>query len=336
MIINNSKSLSIQRTPSTAFRGAINYTCSKNDTFTKSPSCEKKEPNKTRMLTAGMLIAVGLTAACAVIMRRRARPDSNVAASAGITRDSLKTFSREQILENYLTFLDYAPKQETLAHLDSIGENGKKIAEQYYNGDAFNYVSHNGEFSNNPLYANLLLNVLENHKETQKLNETALRLSKKYDEISTVIRTHVPNLEPSLQDNPYNNYTIDTNNYLSSDIKVFVLRDLIKKKYYSSLPSSPSEYCLQDPLASQKAREELIDTHLGWDLLNKTYSNDYSTSYRLINRIADSLNFNTEETDLINRLSQAERLTGRDSEVHSYEFAELGKAVRQKFGLTVD
>lgn len=336
MIINNTKNTGLYNTPSTAFRGAINYTCSKNDTFTKKQTCAKKEADKTRMLTAGVIIATGMTAACAIIMRRRAHSNSTVSASAGITTDSLKTFSREQILENYLTFLDYAPKQETLNHLNSIGENGKKIAEQYYNGDAFNYVTHNGEFSNNPLYTNLLLNILDNPNETQKLNETALKLSKKYDEISTVIRRHIPNLETSLQDNPYNNYTIDTNKSLSSDIKVFVLRDLIKKKHYSILSSSSDRYCLKDPYTSQKAREELMDTHLGWDLLNKGYSDDYSTSYRLINRVTEGLSFNPEETALIHRLSQAERLTGRDSELHSYELAELGKTVRQKFGITID
>ena len=82
---------------------------------------------------------------------------------------------------------------------------------------------------------------------------------------------------------------------------------------------------------SKKVQEELIDTHLGWDLLVKQYSqDDFSTSHRLIDYVEKNFSFSPEESEFIKEIKQKECLTGPNSNVHSYELAELGKIVRTK------
>ena len=94
------------------------------------------------------------------------------------------------------------------------------------------------------------------------------------------------------------------------------------------------KYSLEDPLTSKKARQEILDTHLGWDLLQKDFSSGDDVC--LINLLSDKYSYSKDEQTLITKLLKASSVSGPNSEVHSYELSALGKIFREKTGISVE
>lgn len=259
----------------------------------------------------------------------------------------------DKLALDFMTYLDYHPQQQTLEYLLSGYEPYSKTTtaqpiQKYYYGEAKNYMigknknyikDHpNGTTPNHLEYTKILQKILADPVRTNRFNEVGIQLSKKYDEISKAIRDSIVDLPEKLKVNHFNNSTVDAGTTISEKIKSFVSRDLTKKICCFEHPElftskgDISLYRVMDPLKDTSIGADIIDTHLGWDLLQKD-----ENGLTLLSFLKSKPEFQFSQTQIkhIEKMEKANRITGPESEVTSNDLCWLGNIFRKKLGLSI-
>lgn len=122
-----------------------------------------------------------------------------------------------------------------------------------------------------------------------------------------------------------------------------IQRGIPQKRYFSLEGNKQEGYCGLDPLLYKEAREEIVDTYFGYNLLSDIYLPEIFGEKRnpkALNPLIEKLTLSEENTKFINEcIEKAARenavCSGHNSVLHAFELAHVGKIFREALGITV-
>ncbi len=107
-------------------------------------------------------------------------------------------------------------------------------------------------------------------------------------------------------------------------------RAIFQKRFFSMPENYQKGYCGEDPLLSKTARSEIVDLHLGFDIIgDEALRNGLKNKFTITDKDSEFLD------ECVTRLTSNPEAKpyGQNSIFHSHEFIRIGKAFREAMGV---
>ncbi len=295
-----------------------------NSDSTKPAQKTKKGSTKKILITAGLALAA-LAGIYAIAKSGKGKEKVQEAAqnvTSEITQNNKATNAAESMLDK----LDYEIKEPKISDLVNDSEFMQHVDEEFPLQLQYNKILYDIRRDEN---------TLKRYNEVEKiLADASSEIGEKFRAVESDINSAVDKID---------NLNEYDRKWLKNSSKGFGInteRAISQKRYFSMPENKQDGYCCKDPLLSKEAREEIVDTYLGYTLLSpfsypgvespllNTLRNKYTISNNADNKFID---------DCISRMTShpEPKASGHNSLFHAFELAHLGKIFREAMGVAV-
>lgn len=212
-----------------------------------------------------------------------------------------------------------------------------------------NDISLPSDFGTNEIYSRYNSEDFPLEKQYWKVLEDIKRDSntnKRYKEVADSLNQTANKINNELA--KYRNEIIQKNtefgasefeNEYGTRFSINTERGITQKRYFSLPENQSADYCSKDPLLYKEAREEIIDTYLGYTLLTPIQAQSKRQGSPVVDILRKAYPINNDDNkfvdECISRMIKNDKAVpyGKNSAFHAYELAHLGKIFRQALGI---